>query len=83
MVRTSYAIGDAITVEDLAERWILSEQAAGRLVRAAGLRSIAADEPGAGNDGASVRFRLDAIRRWESNHQIVFRTLAAEWHHVH
>jgi hypothetical protein len=73
MARKPDVPDEVVTVADLAERWILTDEAAKRLVHAAGVPSIGTPAPGRLINWDNVRFHLDAIRRWEADHQIVYR----------
>jgi hypothetical protein len=74
MARNCDARDEIVTVVDLAERWILTETGARRLVQSARVPTVGLRSPGFGGDWDDIRFRLDAIRRWEADHQIVFFT---------
>jgi hypothetical protein len=63
---------ETVTVADLAERWILTEAAAKRLVRSAAVPWIGDGTPGVDVRWEEVHFALGAIRRWEADHQIVY-----------
>jgi hypothetical protein len=73
MARNGDAPDELVTVVDLAERWILTEAAAKRLVECDHVPAVGALAPGLCSDWDQIRFWLDAIRRWEADHQIVYR----------
>ena len=64
-----------MTVKDLAERWGLSESEVKELIRQD--TSIPFVRLGKGGDlrlnWNRVRFRLEAIERWEEEHQVTFK----------
>jgi hypothetical protein len=72
MAQTCYRPDDLVSVADLAERWILSEAAAKRLVQSADVPSVGPAPPESEADWDAIRFRLDAIRHWESHHHIIY-----------